>query len=97
MTASERVQCATHGERFPAFVCRHLVRGSGLGFYESNRPRQPHDESDERCAWCGACEQARREAGGWNDESEKAAGITLICDACFDAARSRNRLGSEDA
>ena len=94
---SERVHCPTHGERFPTFVCRHLVRGSGLGFFEPNRPPVSDDESDERCAWCGACEQARQKAGGWNEESEKYAGIALVCDACFDAARSRNRLGSEGA
>ena len=32
-----RVHCHEHGERLPTFVCRHLLRGAGLGFYEPNR------------------------------------------------------------
>jgi hypothetical protein len=32
----------------------------------------------------------RVRCGGWDDESEAFAGITLICDLCYEAARVRN-------
>ena len=97
MEQQRRVHCHEHGERFPTFVCRHLVQGAGLGFYEPNRPPAWDGESRERCAWCGACERVRQDQGGWDDESEAFAGVTMICDACFEAARARNRLETEPA
>jgi MinD superfamily P-loop ATPase len=48
------------------------------------------EEADEKCAWCNECEAVRQKNGGWNDESEAFAQITMICDACFEAARLRN-------
>jgi hypothetical protein len=92
-----RVHCHVHGERLPTFVCRHLVRGAGLGFYEPDRTSPSGDETGERCAWCAACERVRQDRGGWDDESEAFAGVTLICDACFQAARVRNLLRTEPA
>jgi len=67
------------------------VRGQGLGFLEPNREPISADEPDERCAWCADCERVRSQQCGWNDISEAFAGVTMICDLCFDAARSRNR------
>jgi hypothetical protein len=78
------VHCGSHGARRPAFVCRHLVRGSGLGFFA------PEDPVDDLQAWCGECERVRERRGGWDDESEGFARITLICDLCYEAARARN-------
>lgn len=70
-------------------MCRHLVTGVGLGFVEPCGP-QDADASDEQAAWCDACEEARLARGGWTPASEAAAGISLICDGCFEAARARN-------
>jgi hypothetical protein len=78
------VTCETHGPRRPAFVCRHLVQGSGLGFFT------PDDPGDDLEAWCGECDQVLERCGGWDDESEKFTGVTLVCDLCFAAARRRN-------
>jgi hypothetical protein len=97
MDKSRRVYCGEHGDRRPTFVCRHLVRGSGLGFYTPIGPPVSDDESDEQCAWCEACEQVRQRQRGWDDESEAFAGVTMICDACFEMSRIRNRLGTETA
>jgi hypothetical protein len=94
MTDLGPVHCPRHGERRPTFVCQHLVRGSGLGFYTPNRPHT-EEESDEQAAWCSDCERVRQEQGGWNDVSEGYAGVTMICDMCFEAARIRNYLGTE--
>ena len=69
-------------------MCRHLVSGTGLGFFQG----QPLSDGDatEQCAWCDECEEVRIKCGGWTDESEAFAGVTMICDLCFEAARLRN-------
>jgi hypothetical protein len=83
------VHCVEHGETEPAFVCGHLVRGVGLGFFVAYDPgnARPH-------AWCGACEALRiRHGGEWPEEVERSLGVTLLCGGCYDRARDRN-LGS---
>src|SRR5262245_49455499 len=89
------VHCGTHGQRWPTFVCKHLVRGSGLGFVEPNRVPTSSEDSDEQYAWCAECERVRQEQRGWNDASEAFAGVTMICDLCFEAARARNHRPDE--
>lgn len=86
---NRRVHCERHGLKRPAFVCRHLVTGAGLGFVEPFG-EQDADASDEQAAWCDRCEEARLAGGGWTPASEAAAGISLICSDCFEAARARN-------
>ncbi len=85
VVSEERVvHCGSHGPRRAAFVCCHLVHGSGLGFFA---PDEPDDDLE---GWCGACEQVRARCGGWDDESEAVAQIKHICDLCYAAARARN-------
>ena len=91
MSQAQRVHCREHGLRYATFVCRHLVSGNGLGFFAPDRTPISEHESDEQCAWCAECERVRQRQGGWDDVSEAFAGITMICDTCFDAARLRNR------
>ncbi len=50
------VQCGTHGDQLPTFVCQHLVRGCGLGFVEPTGPRSS-DEGYNEQAWCDECER----------------------------------------
>lgn len=85
------VFCPNHGEGAPAFVCRHLVGGSGLGFIEPFGEQAP-DASEELAAWCNECENVRRQRGGWDDASEGFAAVTLICSGCFENARIRNEV-----
>jgi len=92
MDKSRRVNCVQHGERRATFVCKHLVRGAGLGFIIPTPDRvSSKNESDEQCAWCSDCEKVRQEQGGWNDVSEGFAQITMICDNCFEVTRLRNQ------
>ena len=81
-----QVQCGDHGPAIATFVCRHLVLGSGLGFYWAEDPDDPYPD-----AWCGRCEEVRvREGGEWNDVSEAFTKVTLICHHCYEGARARN-------
>jgi hypothetical protein len=84
MSEKQVVHCGSHGPRRPAYVCRHVVRGSGLGFFTPDEP------GDDLHAWCRACDRVLQACGEWNDESEAYAQIVLICDLCFEAARKRN-------
>ena len=85
---SDVVMCDIHGRSGQAFVCQHLVRGSGLGFYQ---PDNPADDVARYSAWCGECDQVLRQEGEWNDASEEFANVTLICRGCFEVARTRNK------
>ena len=86
--AEHTIHCGKHGPARATFVCRHLVRGSGLGFYWADNPDDPYPD-----AWCGKCEEVRlREGGDWNDVSEAFARITLLCHHCYEAARARNTI-----
>jgi hypothetical protein len=83
----DKVHCDTHGESDAAYVCTHLVgESTGLGF---NRD-QPGEDSPFPDAWCDNCEMVRAANGGWNEESEKLASVSLVCSGCYERARIRN-------
>jgi hypothetical protein len=84
--SATEVQCNRHGPSSSIFVCQHVARGVGVGFYTS-----AEDPSDLRPdAWCAACEAMVNEAGGWDERTEPVARITLLCERCYDEARARN-------
>jgi hypothetical protein len=82
-----KVQCATHGESEKTFVCTHLLGGvAGLGF---NRD-EPSIENPFPDAWCDNCELIRAAHGGWNQQSQRLANISLLCAGCYERTRIRN-------
>jgi hypothetical protein len=84
---SDTVHCATHGETDKAYVCAHLIGDSnGLGFNRND----PTDDNPFPDAWCDDCEIIRVTSDGWDEQSEKLAGIKLICSGCYRRARIRN-------
>ena len=85
------VECSTHGRSLPAFMCVHLVEGSGLGFFHSGGVAAAESRPD---AWCGACE-ARRVATGLHWMEEEDADGRLVCGQCWDAIGARNATGRE--
>ncbi|HEY7312360.1 MAG TPA: hypothetical protein VH643_23555 [Gemmataceae bacterium] len=87
----EQVHCERHGPATATFVCQHLVRGSGLGFFSADDPADSYPD-----AWCGQCEEVRvREGGEWNDSSEAFAKVTLLCHHCYEMVRSRNQTAKQ--
>ena len=76
-----------HGESQQTFVCTHLLgEAAGLGF---NRD-EPTPENPFPDAWCDDCELIRSAHGGWNDESQELAKISLLCAGCYERTRIRN-------
>lgn len=84
---TDKIHCDTHGESEKAYVCTHLVgERTGLGFNRTE-PTQDNPFPD---AWCDNCDLIRTAHGGWNEESEKLASISLLCSGCYERARIRN-------
>lgn len=89
---ADTVKCEIHGESQEAYVCAHLAGdGAGLGF---NRD-EPDSDNPFPDAWCDDCEIIRAASNGWNEESEKLAGIKLLCSECYERARIRNTRPAE--
>ena len=81
---SKRVECSTHGDRYPAYVCQHLNLKTPVGFYEPfTSDSSVLYSDDELNAWCDACDKVLTRVGKWNEESEIFAKIKLVCDVCF--------------
>ncbi len=83
--------CPIHGKRWPTLVCKHLVNGEGLGFIEPEPMHGPDESAPDRSAWCDECNRVRNEHRGWNEVSIAFAGVTPICDICFEAVRKKNQ------
>lgn len=42
-------------------------------------------------AWCSACDEVLlKEGGEWNDKSEAFAGVSILCEGCFETIRAKN-------
>jgi len=80
-TGDDVVQCNSHGKQDITYVCQHLAESLSsrkkVGFFCSGSKSR----SD---AWCAECEKTRTKEGEWNDRSEKALGIRILCGACYD-------------
>jgi len=83
---SKTMECRIHGTSYATFVCQHLPKGQGLGFYCADDPDDPHPD-----AWCAECEKMRSSEGEWNDTSETFAKITLLCAGCYEVVKQRNQ------
>jgi hypothetical protein len=92
MSNQEIVQCEDHAETVATFMCQHLVSSSRQGFHCATDLSTSWPD-----AWCDACQQALQKHGDWTDESEEEAGITLVCNICYENIRTRNQLPLEEA
>jgi hypothetical protein len=83
----KRVDCERHGVSHATFLCEHLMKRDGSGFhpgYDADRPDDPRPD-----AWCEACDALQERAGGWTDEAQAQARISLACAGCYDEIRRR--------
>jgi len=84
----QQVRCDKHGLQDETFVCQHIVaalaEGVARGFHS------PADSDQKRPdAWCSACHKAST-GGQWTEATGRAAGVKLLCGACYDAAKAQN-------
>src|SRR5262245_17442640 len=82
------ITCGQHGDRRAAFMCAHLIDGTGRGF---NWADEDHDVSWWPDAWCDACEPIIAAAGeAWSEETKKRVNVRLVCEVCYEHIRERN-------
>jgi len=77
------VHCDRHGDKTEAFVCKHLLEHSGVGFFSA--PEEPE-------GWCSRCEQVRingGESGVFTDDYARA-NFNLVCGECYKEIRALN-------
>ena len=85
----DEIECERHGTAQIAYVCQHLIGGSGLGFFHSDNGPYPD-------AWCSACDEVMMRTGHWTAQAEKFAGIQVVCHRCYINIRRRNRVRRGD-
>lgn len=59
--------------------------GNELGFFYDETSDDPQPD-----AWCGSCDEIMMADDDWNEENEKMAKITILCQHCYDEAKERN-------
>ena len=79
------VECRDHEHQRIAFVCKHLIHSTKVGFQEAFDTFEGMElsEDDDFQAWCDECEIARRKEGEWNERSMAFADIKLVCEKCY--------------
>jgi hypothetical protein len=80
------VSCGEHGKSHATFVCQHLTRSSGLGFFTADDPNDPRPD-----AWCGRCDELLAKEGSWTERAEAFAHVRLACANCYDRFRMVHR------
>ncbi|HEY8602345.1 MAG TPA: hypothetical protein VIL85_28245 [Thermomicrobiales bacterium] len=78
--------CPPHGDHLATLLCQHLPRDVHLGFFAATGDGDPRPD-----AWCAACDAVLRQEGGWTAYAEQYAGEAVVCAACYDAIKRRNR------
>lgn len=82
------IHCDRHGDNREAFMCQHLLEGSGLGFFtDVDDVSNPHPD-----AWCSICEKEREESGQFTDAYALAT-FKLVCGACYEEIKQKNITG----
>lgn len=80
-----RISCEEHGTGLATFICQHLCA----------KPAQTWC-SDELSldnpwpgAWCTECQKSFERFGEWRDANSGVLGLKLLCQRCYDSARSQ--------
>jgi hypothetical protein len=76
------VECGTHGNSAPAFLCWHLIHESNVGWNEAIQDEETPDDRFFGCvkAHCDDCEDIARLTTGFVEQSF--ANIQLVCEEC---------------
>ena len=87
---SGMVHCERHGENREAFMCKHLLQGTRLGFFfDVADSGNPYPD-----AWCPSCEQVRKRSGVFDDDYARTT-FKLVCGACYEEIKGKNLTGPE--
>ena len=81
---TETVDSENHGISY-SLLSVSTLHTKAVQFFCTETPDKPRPD-----AWCRKCEDMVNADGGWNEENEKIAQITLLCEKCYDEAKERN-------
>ena len=85
------VRCGRHGDNREAFMCKHLLGGTGLGFFcDKNDASNPYPD-----AWCSECERVLGESNEFDSDYARAT-FKLVCGACYAEIKAKH-VGPEDS
>ena len=83
------VRCAQHGDNREAFMCKHLLHGTGLGFhFDTDDLTNPFPD-----AWCPDGERVKGASKQFDSDYARAT-FKLVCGACYQEIKARNVLES---
>lgn len=79
------VDCAPHGKRVAAVVCRHIIQASdAVGFVENSS--DPNDLQ----AWCETCEQMFLAEGDKTEAFEAFNDRAVVCCECYASLKAKH-------
>lgn len=90
---SKEINCQNHGDRVPVIVCKHLIKGSDLGFAYLKAIIEQEDDYDT--VMCEDCESILLEDQEWSDRLYDSAGFSYICSVCVKSLLMRHQLVAE--
>jgi len=80
------ISCDTHGDREPAYICKHLQNHPAQEWFSELQSRGNLFPD----AWCKACEFTFQKNQGWNDASGEKPEIVAVCDSCYQSLRAQS-------
>ena len=82
------VDCAPHGKRTAAVICRHMLKSDSLpvGVIENS------SDPDDLQAWCFACEEKFQEEDGMTEVFLEFNRFAVVCVDCYAEAKLRHMI-----
>lgn len=82
------VNCADHGRRVAAVICRHMLAtdGPARGVIENS------DDPDDLQAWCYDCEEKFMEEDGMTEAFREFNDLAIVCVQCYAEAVARHTI-----
>ena len=89
---SEELICEQHGQAQITYVCEHLISNPVQKWYSD----YPGPDSPWPDAWCAVCNAHYVKEGEWNEHNEDLVPIKLLCNFCYEDARSASLAQVDD-
>lgn len=93
MSEDTAIQCESHGEGSPAYICTHLHANPAQKWFCN----YPVEEDRWPDAWCAKCEAEFQKYGEWNEHNEGFADIKAICHECYESGMAASVDAMTDA
>ena len=93
-----KIICGTHGTVRRAYVCGHLFDtpkdgSQPLVYFQADEGADAEGNSVGDFG-CQGCDEMLQRDGEWNDATEAAADIRVVCEFCLSAILARNVAGA---